>query len=84
MKLELHPTTMIVELNTQNGGTISARLWEGKTDHGTPVHAFVTRLVPTIEEPLPADVRQEFERVLRNASAPSPAVQAYDLRLFID
>lgn len=39
MKVTLHSTTKLVELNG-----VPARVWEGVTAGGVPIHAFITRI----------------------------------------
>ena len=82
MQIQIEPTDKIVELEAGGGGRLPARLWEGTTDRGTPVHCFVTLIAPTIENP-PAEVQQEFARSLRETRAPSAAVASYPLRLVL-
>jgi hypothetical protein len=77
VKITLEPTTKLVELKTSTG-TVPARIWEGKTDSGIPVHAYLTR----IAAPLTADLEQ-FERELKETRAPSPEVEAIPLRLIL-
>jgi hypothetical protein len=71
MKITIENTNKIVELNG-----IPARVWEGKTESGITVHAFITR----IAAPETADLEQ-FARELQACKAPSADVEAYPLRL---
>jgi len=73
MKITLENTTKIVELNG-----IPARLWEGKTETGIEVHAFITRIAVKKD----ADCSQ-FEKELKEQKVPSPDVAAIPLRLII-
>lgn len=73
MKIIIESTAKIVELNG-----VPARIWEGTTESGIPVHAFITR----IAAPVTADLEQ-FERELQACRAPSLDVQAYPLRLLL-
>jgi electron transfer flavoprotein alpha/beta subunit len=75
MNVKLHSTTKIVEVEI-NGAVVPARIWEGETDSGIPVHAYVTRIAVDKD----ADVSQ-FERELQECSAPTPAVAAIPLRM---
>jgi hypothetical protein len=78
MTVTLHATTKIVELQTADG-RVPARIWEGTTESGIPVHAFITRVAVDRAE----DTR-EFERELFEQRAPSAAVSAaYPLRLVL-
>jgi hypothetical protein len=70
MKVTLESTSKVVELN----GT-PARIWEGTTERGVPVFAFITRIAPAIENP-PPDVCAEFEADLMATRAPSAAISA--------
>lgn len=65
MKVTLESTTKIVELNG-----VPARLWEGKTDTGIAVHAFITRIAVDKDEP----DTQQFETELRECIPPSANV----------
>lgn len=83
MKITIEPTSKIVHLVNEYGISMPARIWEGFTDRGTPVHCFVTRIAPTIEEPLPYLVAQEFDASLQETRTPSIAVQGIPLRLIL-
>jgi len=74
MKVRLESTTKIVELNG-----VPARVWEGETETGIKVHAFITRIAALITEDL-----SQFERDLKKCRAPSNGdVRAYPLRLML-
>lgn len=73
MDIQLHNTTKIVEING-----IPARIWEGQTASGIPVHAYITRI--SVEKGLD---HAEFEAELSAASAPSADVAGIPLRLLI-
>ena len=77
MKIEIESTSKIVELEN-NGAVIPARIWEGKTESGIPVHVFITRIAADKLFDL-----SEFERELQKHKAPSPAMDAYTLRLIL-
>jgi hypothetical protein len=80
MKMTLQSTTKIVELRSRSGGVMQARIWEGTTENGVPVHAFITRVACHKDED-----NSELERDLREHVAPSDNIgKAYDLRFFID
>lgn len=85
MKIIIESTEKIVQLQPSGGGaSVPARVWEGFTEHGTPVFAFITRIAPTIpERELSAAVLEEFAKDLAEQKAPSPAVRAIDLRLIL-
>lgn len=80
MNVTLHSTDKIVEFIVDGVG-VPARVWEGRTERGTPVHAFITRICPTIEIPLPAHVEAEFERDLEEQTPPTALVASIPLRM---
>lgn len=73
MEVTLSNTTKIVDVNG-----VPARVWEGKTSSGIPVHCFITRIAVADN----AD-RSQFERELHECRKPSPAVEAIDFRLIL-
>ena len=73
MKIEIQNTTKIVELNG-----VPARVWEGTTESGIPVHCFVTRISPQSHENI-----EDFESELQEVSPPSAGVQAYPLSMIL-
>lgn len=74
MKVTLHSTTKIVHLND-----VPARIWEGQTESGIKVHAYITRIA--IDK---AETRtQEFEAELMEQEQPSAEIQAIPLKLII-
>ena len=77
MKVTLESTSKVVKLN-HNGVDIPARIWEGTTDTGIPVHAFIARI--GVHE---TKDQAQFERELENCRAPSPEIDVYPLRLLI-
>lgn len=82
MKITLESTTKIVDLFI-DGAKVPARIWEGTTDTGTPVHAFITRIAPTVQLPLPDQVEKEFGLQLQECRPPSPDIAAIPLRLIL-
>jgi hypothetical protein len=78
MKVTLESTTKLVELQTPTG-IVPARIWEGHTDSGIPVHAYITRLGAPAAG---ADLSQ-FERELEETRSPSAAVAAIPLRMIL-
>lgn len=83
MKITLHSTTKVVDLQTPTG-SVPARIWEGTTDRGTPVHAFVTRICPSIPIPeLKPETEAEFKKDLDECEAPSAGVREIPLRLIL-
>lgn len=77
MIVRLESTTKIVELKTPEG-VVPARIWEGETESGIKVHAYVTRIAVSEE----ADTAQ-FDRELRACRVPSVEVQAIPMRLVL-
>ena len=73
VKIQIESTTKIVNVNG-----VPARIWEGATESGIPVHCYVTR----IAVPNDAD-HAEFERELQEHAAPSTDVQAIPLSLIL-
>jgi hypothetical protein len=74
MEITIHSTTKLVQIND-----VPARIWEGHTEGGVPIHCYITRLAVDIEH------QEIFEQEsdLQEHSAPSPAVQAIDFRLIL-
>lgn len=64
MKVTLESTT---QMTTLSG--IPARIWEGHTESGIPVHAYVTRIAVASD----ADTSQ-FEKELQECRAPSARI----------
>ena len=82
VELHLRPTSKIVLL--QDAATvdgIEARIWQGKTATGIPVHAIITRVA--VEKGRPPHEYTEFEEALKETEAPRPEVEAYDMRLIL-
>ena len=73
MKIRIDSTSKIV---TVNG--VPARIWEGHTERGIPVHCYVTRIAVANDQ----DVSQ-FEAELQEHRVPSPAVLGIPLRLIL-
>lgn len=74
MKITINNTTKIVEING-----VSARVWEGHTESGIPVHCFITRIAVHKDE----DVSQ-FEKELTERVPPiNPDIESYPSRLII-
>jgi hypothetical protein len=73
VKIRIQSTTKIVKVNG-----VPARIWEGETENGIPVHCYVTRIAVKKD----ADA-SEFEKDLQEHSAPSPEIEAIPLSLII-
>ena len=76
MKLLLESTTKVVELNG-----LPARIWEGTTESGIKVHAFLTRVAISAEEE--DDVHDQFKKELLECKPPSAELQVYPLRMIL-
>lgn len=77
MEMKLRSTTKLVEV-VVDGVAVPARIWEGETSSGVPVHAYVTRVAVHRDHDA-----SELERDLQEHDAPSPDVQAIPLRLIL-
>jgi hypothetical protein len=73
MKLTIESTTKIVHLNG-----VEARVWEGETESGIPVHCFITLVA--VHEGLDTP---QFEKELSEQRKPSAEVAAIPLRLIL-
>ena len=73
MTIEITSTTKIVTLNG-----VPARIWEGRTAAGVPIHVYVTRVA--VREGLDAG---ELERELQEHAKPSVEVDALPARLIL-
>jgi hypothetical protein len=85
MKLTIESTSKVVELLLA-GAAIPARVWEGRTESGIPVHCYVTRLMPVVaDSPQNAELFREFERelLLEQRVPLSDDVKAIPLRLIL-
>ena len=77
MKITVENTSKRVVLKTDRG-EVEARIWEGHTESGIPVHAFITRIACDLD----ADAA-EFERDLNDCRPPSAEIAAYPARLLL-
>jgi len=73
MKIEVESTTKIVQINNA-----PARIWEGKTESGIPVHCYVTRIA--VQNGLDTS---EFERELQEHRVPRPEIEGIPLRMIL-
>ena len=85
MKIMLESTTKIVDLELVDGTRVPARVWQGKTASGIPVHAFITRIAPEIPKTDPRidELTAEFERELERCADPRASVSAIPLHLVL-
>jgi hypothetical protein len=82
MKIQIESTTKVVEFQIGNA-RVPARIWEGHTEDGTPVHCYITRICPSIPQPLPKDIEEKFAADLQEQAAPTSAVQSIPLRMIL-
>lgn len=74
MKLTIESTSQTVELNG-----VPARIWEGHTESGIPVHCFITRVGVHKDQDC-----SEFERELTEHKPPSIEIaRVYPLRMVL-
>ncbi len=73
MRIKIESTSKIVTLNG-----VPARIWEGTTASGIPVHCYVTRIA--VANHLNCS---EFEKELTEHKPPSPEVAKIDMRLIL-
>jgi hypothetical protein len=75
MKITIESTSKIVNVSSVSDARavngVDARVWEGHTESGIPVHCFVTRIAVHRSE----DASQ-FERELQEQRAPSAVIDA--------
>lgn len=83
MKITIESTSMIVTLETK-GGIMHARLWEGTTERGVPVHCYITRISPSIpQDQLTGETLEQFSRDLLEQATPSVAIAGIWPRLIL-
>ncbi|MEN6537809.1 MAG: hypothetical protein ABFD89_29425 [Bryobacteraceae bacterium] len=73
MKLTIESTSKIVHVNG-----VPARIWEGHTASGIPVHCYITRVAVNKRENC-----MEFERELQDTRPPSPELEGISLRMVL-
>ena len=74
MEVQLESTTKIVDLNG-----VPARIWEGQTENGIAVHAFIARIAVHN-----SDDATQFEAELKECRAPTnPDINTYPARLML-
>ena len=82
MKILIESTSKLVQFEI-GGSVVPARIWEGFTDDGIPVHCYITRICPSIPEPVPEEIVANFAKDLRECVPPSAALQAIPLRMIL-
>lgn len=74
MRIIINSTTLIAQLNG-----VPARIWEGVTESGIPVHCYITRIAIDKDEPR----HGEFSKELDEHAPPSAETAAIPLRLIL-
>lgn len=80
MKVTLQSTDRLVEFELA-GSRVPVRVWQGETDSGTPVHAYVAYLVPEIDDLDPRHA--EFEHELLQHTGARATVRELPIRMVI-
>lgn len=73
MTITLESTTTIVKLDGMD-----CRVWEGTTERGIKVHAFIPRIAGREDQDL-----SQFEAELQEMRRPSPEIEAIPLRMIL-
>lgn len=82
MKITIESTDKIVKLSIRSAGDeVPARIWQGATDSGIPVHAYITRIAPEIPKDDPRNA--QFQRELQEVAPPRPELHAIPLRMIL-
>jgi hypothetical protein len=55
VKITIESTTKLVTMEIR-GASVPGRVWQGQTESGVPVQAFVTRIAPEIPDPTRASM----------------------------
>ncbi len=82
MKITVENTDSIVTLDI-GGKSVPARIWEGTTDTGVPVVAFITRIYPHTHDD-EANARFSAELIETKKPTFEPFSRGIPLRFFID
>lgn len=80
MKITIESTEKIVTI-VVNGAPIPARIWQGETDTGIPVHCYITRVA--VKEGRPPEDYQAFEQQLQEHAKMRPDIVGIPLRLIL-
>lgn len=78
MKIQIESTTKVIEMRTPDGSLVPARIWEGHTESGIPVHCYITRIACHES----AD-QEQFKRELTETRVPSPEIAAIPMRFIL-
>jgi hypothetical protein len=76
MKITIESTTKLVELNG-----VPARVWEGVSDGGVPIHCFITRIA--VATSLGQDAHERFMAELIKQRQPSALISEYPARMIL-
>lgn len=77
MELKLKPTGILQPING-----VMTRCWEGETDQGVPVHAYVALVSPQTHD---AAVNDQFARELQEVTDKiAPATMSWPMRRVVD
>lgn len=80
MKLHLESTLKIVTLLV-NGAEVPARIWQGESDTGIPVHCYITRVA--VKDGQAPETYRQFEQALQEHAKARPEIEAIPLRLIL-
>lgn len=78
MKIEIEPTTKIVDVAVHGPNAVKARVWQGKTGRGVPVTLLVLRVACDRDED-----NSELERELVEQAPPGAGVEAWPSRMLL-
>lgn len=81
MKIILESTDKIVRLALDDGNEVPARIWQGQTESGIEVHAYITRVA--VKNGQAAEAYRQFECELVEHVQMRPDVQGIPLRLIL-
>jgi hypothetical protein len=77
VKVTLESTERTVSING-----VPARIWQGASESGTPVYAFITRIA--VREDAGPAALAEFQAELEEHTPPTAEVESWPARMFID
>ncbi len=77
MKAKVWPTSKIIDIAV-GGAKTGARVWEGRTEGGTPFSMVVVRVAADRDHD-----QGELEAALREVEAPTAATEAWPTRLVL-
>jgi hypothetical protein len=85
MKVTLESTATMVTFVLDNGGEVPSRIWQGETEDGTPVFAFITRIGPAylVTDPDIDAKTAQFDCELTRCAAPRAYIESLPLKLVL-